>query len=407
MSNSLAIDVQNLSKVYHIYPAPIDRLKEVIHPFRKKYHHDFNALSDVSFQVGRGETVGIIGRNGAGKSTLLKILTGVLTPSSGHYSVHGRISSLLELGTGFNPELPGIDNIYFNAMLLDVPREEVNRKLDAIIKFADIGEFLDIPVKTYSSGMFARLAFAVAFHVDPDILIIDEALSVGDSAFQKKCFERFADIRSRGCTILFVSHDTYQIKGFCQRAIYLKRGECVMFGNSADVVDAYAYDLEREIAKDAEAQKLVEEEPEEIPQNSNSLAIRITGVELLNGQDLEIDEARTGQTVKIRFRYKISGFFDGKLSFVVNLYRHDDFYICGATSRMDRLPAFEAQEEGQVTVIFKNLQLLSGRYKWRVAINDETGLGIYTEAVPVCEFSVKDGFESVGLVHFEREWVVE
>jgi ABC-type polysaccharide/polyol phosphate transport system ATPase subunit len=389
-----AILCQEISKDYKLYSSPTARLKEALHPLRKTFHSTFSALTDISFEVKRGETVGIVGRNGAGKSTLLKIISGVLTPSRGEIAVRGRISSLLELGTGFNPELTGIENIFFNGMLVGMTRADIQDRLQDIITFADIGEFINHPVKIYSSGMFARLAFAVAFHVSPDILIVDEALSVGDMLFQKKCYERFKEIRESGCTILFVSHDTYQVRGYCQRALYLKSGKMVAFGPADDVMSQYM--------EDQEAQSST---PQSTVANQKPLGnLSITDVKLLNSNGQEISEITSGDSVKIAFKYRATGAFKGKLSFVFNLYRHDDLYICGATSIMDRLPPIEAQPSGEVSVTFPSLPLLAGRYKWRVAINDESGLGIYTEALPVCQFQVKDSFNSVGLVHFQREW---
>lgn len=391
-----AILCNKISKEYKLYPSPTARLKEALDPFRRPFHSDFAALSDVSFEVKRGETVGIVGRNGAGKSTLLKIISGVLTPSSGEILVRGRISSLLELGTGFNPELSGIENIFFNGMLVGMSRADIQARLKDIIAFADIGEFINHPVKIYSSGMFARLAFAVAFHVSPDILIVDEALSVGDMLFQKKCYERFKEIRESGCTILFVSHDTYQVRGYCQRALYLKSGRMVAFGSADDVMSQYMEDQEVASQVTASATSTASTKPQ-----GN---LTIIEVKLFDLKDQETSEVACGDGVKIRFRYKTNGIFNGKLSFVFNLYRHDDLYICGATSVMDKLPPIDAQPSGEVSVTFPSLPLLAGRYKWRVAINDGTGLGIYTEALPVCQFQVRDSFTSVGLFDIPRKW---
>ena len=237
--NNIAIKVENLTKIYPLYNSPKDMLKEALHPLRKKYHHDFFALKDVSFEIKKGETVGIIGKNGAGKSTLLKILTGVLTPTSGEVQVNGRISSLLELGTGFNPELTGMENIYFNATINGLTNKQITSKVDDIIAFADIGEFINQPVKTYSSGMFARLAFAVAINIDPDIFIVDEALSVGDFQFQQKCLRRMQMFSDAGKTIVFVSHDTNSLKVFCKRGILLSNGLIIKLGNITDVADFY------------------------------------------------------------------------------------------------------------------------------------------------------------------------
>jgi len=242
------IKVQDLSKIYKLYNQPQDRLKEALHPLRKKYHHDFYALKGLDFKIKKGETVGIIGKNGSGKSTLLKILTGVLTPSGGTYEVGGKISSLLELGAGFNPELSGLENVYFNGSVLGFTKEEMESKLDEIITFADIGEFIHQPVKTYSSGMYVRLAFAVAINVDPDILIIDEALSVGDIRFQLKCFRKFREFQEAGKTILFVTHDTGAVMNYCSRAIWLDDGGIKEMGDPENVCKNYssfmAYDAE-------------------------------------------------------------------------------------------------------------------------------------------------------------------
>ncbi len=221
----IPIKVENLTKIYKLYDQPIDRLKESLNPFKKSYHRDFYALNNVSFEVKRGETLGIVGKNGSGKSTLLKIITGVLTPTSGNVYVNGRVSALLELGAGFNPEFTGIENVYFQGMLMGYTKEEIDKKLDDILSFADIGEFVYQPVKTYSSGMFVRLAFAVAINVEPDILIIDEALAVGDIRFQQKCFRRLKEFRNAQKTIIFVSHDVGLINSFCQNCIWLDGGK--------------------------------------------------------------------------------------------------------------------------------------------------------------------------------------
>lgn len=239
MSDELAIEVKHLSKIYKIFDKPVNRIKEALHPFHKRYSRDFYALDDVSFTVKKGETVGFIGKNGAGKSTLLKILTGVLTPSSGTVTVNGRVASLLELGAGFNPEMTGIENIYLNGTVMGYSKKEMDGKLEDIVAFADIGDFINQPVKMYSSGMFARLAFAVNAYVDPDILIVDEALSVGDIFFQNKCFKRMDDLRNRGTTILLVSHDISSMRLLCDKCIWLEHGTVYMSGAAKDVCECY------------------------------------------------------------------------------------------------------------------------------------------------------------------------
>ncbi|WZB69640.1 ABC transporter ATP-binding protein [Achromobacter xylosoxidans] len=210
----------------------------------KSYSQNFWALSDVSFDVKKGETVGIVGRNGSGKSTLLQMICGTVTPTTGTINTYGRIAALLELGAGFNPEFTGRENVYLNASLLGLSREQIDNRFDQIAGFADIGEFIESPVKKYSSGMFARLAFSVAVHTDPEILIVDEILAVGDAAFQRRCLKKFYDIRDAGCTILFVSHDQYQVKSICNRALYLNQGRQVAFGSAGKVIDRYTIDMQ-------------------------------------------------------------------------------------------------------------------------------------------------------------------
>ena len=235
----IAIKVENLTKIYKLYDTPMDRLKESINPFGKKYHKDFYALNDVSFEIKKGETVGIIGKNGSGKSTLLKIITGVLTPTSGNVTVNGKVSALLELGAGFNPELTGLENVYFNGTLMGYPKEEIDTKLDEILSFADIGEFIYQPVKTYSSGMFVRLAFALAISIEPEILIVDEALAVGDLRFQKKCKQKMNEFREREITQVIVSHNMSDITTSCKRAVFLKSGINKFYGDAFEVVSTY------------------------------------------------------------------------------------------------------------------------------------------------------------------------
>lgn len=225
MAEDIAISVNDVSKMYKLYDNPMDRLKESLGLSRKKKYKEHYALNHVSFQVHKGETVGIIGTNGSGKSTILKIITGVLSPTGGEVSVNGRISALLELGAGFNGEYSGLENVYLNGSMIGFSREEIDAKLQSILDFADIGEFIHQPVKTYSSGMFVRLAFAVAINIDPEILIVDEALSVGDVFFQAKCYRKFEEFKEMGKTILFVSHDLSSIGKYCDPGLFFSTKE--------------------------------------------------------------------------------------------------------------------------------------------------------------------------------------
>ena len=239
MENKKAIQVQHLTKMYKLYDKPSDRLKESLGLSRKKKYREHYALRDVNFDINEGECVGIIGTNGSGKSTILKIITGVLSPTEGEVKVNGRISALLELGAGFNMEYTGLENIYLNGTMIGFTKEEIDARLDDILSFADIGDFIHQPVKMYSSGMFVRLAFAVAINIDPEILIVDEALSVGDVFFQAKCYHKFEEFKNQGKTILIVSHDLSSISKYCDKVVLLNKGQMLDEGNPKEMVDMY------------------------------------------------------------------------------------------------------------------------------------------------------------------------
>ncbi|MCR5558189.1 MAG: ABC transporter ATP-binding protein [Butyrivibrio sp.] len=239
MEKDIAIEVKNLTKSYRLYDKPMDRLKDSLGLAGKRKFKEHLALNNVSLSVKKGETVGIIGTNGSGKSTILKIITGVLTPTSGEVNVDGHISALLELGAGFNMEYNGIDNIYLNGMMIGFSEDEITKRLDSILEFADIGDYVYQPVKTYSSGMFVRLACAVAINIDPEILIVDEALSVGDVFFQAKCYHKFEEFKNQGKTILFVSHDLSSISKYCDRAVLLNQGVLLGEGTPKEMIDIY------------------------------------------------------------------------------------------------------------------------------------------------------------------------
>ena len=235
----VVISVSHVSKAYKLYSSPKDRLKEALHPFRKRYHEEFMALNDVSFEIRKGESVGIVGRNGAGKSTLLQLISGVLTPSSGSINVTGKVAALLELGSGFNPDLTGRENIVLAGSIQGIDDADISTRVELIESFADIGKFFDQPMKIYSSGMYARVAFANAIHVDPDLLIVDEILGVGDAKFQEKCYRKLEELKSHGVSILFVSHSVNTVLDVCNSAILLDNGRLKLIGKCLDVVNAY------------------------------------------------------------------------------------------------------------------------------------------------------------------------
>ena len=253
------IQGQKISKCYRIYRHPSDRLKELLSPRRKQFHEPFWAVRDVDLEVTRGCCLGIIGENGSGKSTLLRMIAGVARPTSGTLNVEGRVSALLELGAGFNPEFTGRENIFLNASILGLKDSETRARLPAIEAFAEIGEFVDRPVKTYSSGMFVRLAFAVAIHIDPDVLVVDEALSVGDFFFQQRCIRRILQLKHDGVTIIFVSHDLDAVRSLADRVIWMEHGRNRMEGKPDDVVAKYMAAMLTRGTNETEGQEAVEE----------------------------------------------------------------------------------------------------------------------------------------------------
>ncbi|WP_342563254.1 ABC transporter ATP-binding protein [Paenibacillus sp. FSL R7-0345] len=370
--NSKLIEVNKISKVYKIYEKPTDRIKEVFHPLRKKLHRDFMALNDISFSVGKGETVGVLGKNGSGKSTLLKIVTGVLQPTTGEVRVNGKVSALLELGAGFNPELSGIENVYMNGTIMGYSKADMDAKMQSILDFADIGEFVTQPVKSYSSGMFARLAFAVAINVDPDILIVDEALSVGDAHFQEKSFTKMKQFRNEGKTIFFVSHSISSVRNFCDRAIWIENGKIKMMGRAEDVCTEY--------------QDYINEQKEELftvdnakPDTSNNKII-IKDVKVNKDQyfiDDDITVSIELEFVENIINYGIGVIIHNTSGAVVTLYNtvRDDIY-------------FEATHK-KIVLTIPNNDFVRGKYYVTVSISDELSMFPYDRKDYVAKFSVE------------------
>ena len=306
---SVALRVENLSKQYRIYAKPIDRLKESLTRGRLKRHQEFWALKDVSFEIEKGTTTGIIGPNGSGKSTLLQIITGTLEPTHGSVYYDGRIAALLELGACFNPEFTGIENIFMNASLMGFSRAETDRLLPEIERFAEIGDFVHQPVKTYSSGMYVRLAFAIAATIEPDVLLVDEALAVGDSVFQNRCLRRIDELQERGTTVLFVSHDLAAVRALCSRAILMNHGSVIADGAPSDVLNLYqkiimerelAYDAESERPADAELGELQIFEPPSFTYRHGNHAAELVAAELKDATHRSVEIVETGAALTMR-----------------------------------------------------------------------------------------------------------
>ncbi len=395
-NTDIAIKVQNLTKVYHLYDKPQDRLKEALNPFKKSYHHDFYAIDNVSFEVKKGETVGIIGKNGAVKSTLLKMITGVLTPTSGTIEVNGKVASLLELGAGFNPEMTGLENIYLNGTLMGFSKEEMDKKVDAIVAFANIGEFIKQPVKMYSSGMFARLAFSVAINVDADILIVDEALSVGDMLFQAKCISKMSELMEEGMTILFVSHDIHAVRSLCTKGVYLVNGKSVLVGDAGEVVDRYINDDQQAVNEQLKAmgytrkrtgEKLVEFNEKDLPvmvslepsigEKEGMVRHGDRGAEILDFGVFDLSFNRTNQLVSkedyyIQFSIK---FHEDLPTFVATttLFSLDGEQLLAWINTQDGID-FPAVSKGEVVVVTIkiNLPLRQNIYKLGASVEYPT-----------------------------------
>lgn len=401
MSSDFAIKVENLSKCYQIYDKPRDRLLQGIMPHLqhfigkepKQYCRDFWALKDVSFEVKKGETVGIIGKNGSGKSTLLQMICGTLTPTNGSIQTNGRVAALLELGAGFNPEFTGRENVYMNSAIMGLNKEEIDERFGDIVAFADIGDFIEQPVKKYSSGMFARLAFSSAIHLNPDILIVDEILAVGDSEFQQKCIQRFYKLRDSGCTILLVSHDAFQIRSVCTKSLFLDRGKQIEYDCPEKIFHTYNT---TNANFDSGTLKSI-----------RSKLANIVDIQLFNSNGVVCTSINSGESVELRVNFDIYDLNQiDSVTIAVNLYRADGIYVFGTTSLMQGQKAFIVSKNNDMRILVSNLRLLSGVYHWRVAINPATELGVLAEANPICQFKVCDDFKAVGLIEFDIEWSV-
>jgi ABC-type polysaccharide/polyol phosphate transport system ATPase subunit len=385
----VAISVKNLGKKYHLYDSPKHRLKEALHPFRKKYHREFWALRNVSFELRRGESIGIIGKNGSGKSTLLQMLCGILQPTEGDIVVNGRVSALLELGAGFNPEFTGRDNVYMNGAIRGFTREEMDDRFQAIADFADIDEFIEQPVKTYSSGMYVRLAFSTAVIFEPDILIVDEALAVGDLQFQKKCREKMNEFKRRGITVILVSHSMSDISTMCQIAIFLRNGEPVFIGNASDAINAYSFEESRAEMKKAVTAASHEEKPsleeakasqkkksEELARSYGGNKGGTSDIFISNvfcyqkGRDKNIPEIYFGKNIIIEFDYDTVRGIERpifRVTFSITGYK---FFASIDSQDMGlSIPLLEGK--GKVVMEINNPNLYPQTYKVNVAVTTE------------------------------------
>lgn len=408
------IKVEHVTKVYKIYNDPKDRFREALGVHKEKqYHRDYYALNDISFNVGKGEIVGIVGRNGSGKSTILKILTGVLNQTSGNVEMDGKVAALLELGAGFNMEYSGMKNIYLNAAMMRVSKEEIEKKIPEILAFADIGDYIHQPVKTYSSGMFVRLAFAVAINVDPDILIVDEALAVGDARFQLKCMDKFMEFVQKGKTILFVTHDVNTVKRFCNRAIWLNCGALIMDGNTDEVTDRYLDFLKSDLPIEQYLAQYVasgEKNPEVEGLQVNAEGIDIAeihGLSMYNSYGREIDEITHGQKVVLKVSYVVGDETIEEPVLGVAIRRIDNEYICGLNTKLDNMTIPWKKGYNEVTLSYPCFNLIGGEYYFDVGIFDKTGIVNLDYKARIKNFFVKMDYIAEGIVVLDHEWSVK
>lgn len=418
MLDENAIEVENISKKFRVYMDKGHTLKEKILFKKRRSYEDREVLRGISFQVKKGEAVGLIGHNGCGKSTTLKLLSKIMYPDSGEIRMKGRVSSLIELGAGFHPDMSGRENIYINASIFGLGKKEIERRLEDIIAFSELEEFIDNPVRTYSSGMYMRLAFAVAINVDADILLIDEILAVGDINFQTKCFERLKDIKKMGTTIIIVSHSLSQIEQICDRTLWLDDGQIVDDGIPKYVHEHYLNVMEevRIEQNEKKEQKKVEKEEvgstEKLPDFCSEFSIRIgnkkvvfTNVSLLDMEGNRKSVFQNGESFVVCMDYKRNG-EHLKGNFGIAIYRDDGVHIYGTNTDIEHDYLVPVNESGQVKIVIQNNCLLPGRYMLDVAIHSLSGER-YDDIRNVTPFTITAKKRDAGVCRLENYWEVD
>lgn len=393
-----AIDIQHITKTYNMYKKPSDRFKEALSPTKKTYHDLFYALDDVTMQIKKGEMIGFVGENGSGKSTMLKIITGVLTPTSGSMVINGKISALLELGSGFNPEYSGYENIFLNGMVLGFSREEMEERVQDVIDFADIGDHLYQPVKTYSSGMFVRLAFAVAINVDPDILIVDEALAVGDLEFQLKCMEKFTEIKNSGKTILFVSHDVNSIRRFCDRTFWLQHGKVVEYGDTMDVTTNYENFLKKKSIKTVDREATMKDE------TPTPDIIEVDHAELLNADYEPLEMVTQDEKVIVKIEYTVKNDQIKKPVCGVAIRTVDNHYVCGLNTLLDGVQIPWKKGRNVFYLEYEKMSLLTGEYYFDIAFFEEHATVPLVYKTKYVTMFITSRYAGEGIVILDHKW---
>lgn len=447
MESEYVIKVNNVKKSFKVYKDRGYMLKEMVLFANRRKYEVHEVLKGISFNVKKGEAIGLIGQNGCGKSTTLKLLTKIIYPDSGSIEMVGRVSSLLELGAGFHPDMSGRENIYINAAIFGLTRDEIAKRLDDIIAFSELEQYIDNPVRTYSSGMYMRLAFSVAINVDADILLIDEILGVGDANFQSKCFSRLKEIKAEGTTIVIVSHSLGQIEQMCERSIWIHDGEIKAEGSPREVHPIYLdymgakrlenaqQEAERQKKKrekqivevDVSGNKEVDPQPEHVSVEENRTdseddlktissveaikknkkrwgngIARLQKIELIDENGVDSTMFETGRDIKVRLHYHVEHKVEDAV-IGVGLFRTDGVYVYGFNTRIDKLEEFSLDQDGAVCLVLKNVNLLPGQYTIDFAIESGMGLPVdyYREAKKIEFFTAKD---DVGLVRINHNW---
>ena len=431
--NEIVIDVQNITKKFKIYLDKGSQLKERLLFRSRNRYEEREVLKGISFQVRRGEAIGLIGHNGCGKSTTLKLLTKIMYPDSGSITMHGRVSSLIELGAGFHPDMSGRENIYTNASIFGLTKKEIDSRLQDIIRFSELEGFIDNPVRTYSSGMYMRLAFSVAINVDADILLIDEILGVGDANFQAKCFNKLREIKAKGTTIVIVSHSLGQIEQICDRSIWIHEGVIRAEGEPKEIDLAYleymgqkiqertAQELAAQAEARAEAERAAQEaaqqeaaqtsgpppepeEPEEVRKRWGSGDARIRRIHVCTADGQEQRMFRTGDAVHIRVDYRVKKPVEDAV-FGIGIFNRDGVQCYGTNTHIDKLPQFRLTQDGTMEIRLHKVDLLPGEYLIDIAIESGDGIPVdyYREA---CRIEMLSPIGDVGITRIGHTWTV-
>jgi len=408
MIPDVAIRLEGVGKCYHLYDAPRDRLLQILRGYRHQYYREFWAVRGVSLDIRKGEVIGVIGRNGAGKSTLLQLICGTLHPTEGDISVNGRIAAILELGAGFNPEYTGRENIYLSAALMGLSHLDIDAKYADIVSFSGIGDFIEQPVKSYSSGMYVRLAFSVATSVDPEILIIDEALSVGDGEFSRKSFDRIMEMKERGVTILFCSHSLYHVEAFCDRVMWLDRGECARVGESQEIISLYQSSIleSHAVVESSEHPDSVTTVSSEPPKESNpgyftGITISMDGV---TGTKLKGESRKSSLSVQLTFSLTPT-FPDPVIG--LNIDYESAFAAVSVVSSTDQITIRRGESGcGFAEIFLPELPLRKGHYFVSVYLACENAMHLYDQAERIASFEMIDPYPEPGLFSVPHQWRV-